>query len=32
VVGYPAVWHKIVPHPVVWAGNAIDQRRRWLVR
>ncbi|HWM68101.1 MAG TPA: adenosylcobinamide-phosphate synthase CbiB [Steroidobacteraceae bacterium] len=30
VVGYPAWLHARVPHPVVWAGNAINAlERRW---
>jgi adenosylcobinamide-phosphate synthase len=29
VVGYPAAVHAWVPHPVVWAGNAISALERW---
>lgn len=30
VVGYPAALHARIPHPVIWAGNAIDAiERRW---
>ena len=28
-VGYPAALHMRVPHPVVWAGNAISALERW---
>src|SRR5438309_8233577 len=28
-VGYPAALHARVPHPVVWAGNAINALERW---
>ncbi len=30
VVGYPAALHARVPHPVVWAGNAITALDRWF--
>jgi adenosylcobinamide-phosphate synthase len=29
VVGYPAALHARIPHPVVWAGNAISALERW---
>ena len=29
VVGYPAGLHARIPHPVVWAGSAIDALERW---
>ena len=29
VVGYPAALHARIPHPVVWAGNAISAFERW---
>lgn len=28
-VGYPAALHARIPHPVVWAGNAISAFERW---
>jgi adenosylcobinamide-phosphate synthase len=28
-VGYPAALHARIPHPVVWAGNAIGALERW---
>ena len=28
-VGYPAALHARIPHPVVWAGNAISGLERW---
>ena len=28
-VGYPAALHARIPHPVVWAGNAISALERW---
>ena len=31
-VGYPAALHARVPHPVVWAGNAIGALERWWNR
>jgi adenosylcobinamide-phosphate synthase len=32
VVGYPAWLHARIPHPVVWAGNAISAFERWWNR
>ncbi len=32
VVGYPAWLHASIPHPVVWAGNAISAFERWWNR
>jgi len=29
LVGYPAWLHARIPHPVVWAGNAIEAFERW---
>ena len=31
-VGYPAALHARIPHPVVWAGGAIDVLERWWNR
>ncbi len=32
LVGYPAGLHARIPHPVVWAGNAISALERWWNR
>src|SRR4051812_6151945 len=29
IVGYPAWLHAVIPHPVVWVGNAINAFERW---
>lgn len=31
-LGYPAALHARIPHPVVWAGNAINVLERWWNR